>query len=446
MNFKEVEKLMYEDEEFLEWLPIIVEENWKAARPNEKLGFFAQLQRLVHKVNEIYPEQVAAVEMEPGVDQHIVLYDDCLYMDKLLFTRSISPYEIMANYFFELAIVDFFVLRNDKEFIETELGRKIVINADESLIGEWDNYFGRKNENFFVQPITRESSKIARGILYNLLKYMDSNYGMDKYIGSKVSNLMIGSFRDEKMDEETEKNFKEMAARSLKKLDERKELDALNEYLNNADYDNMSDDEFYALFNKKIIGVLELPTIGFLFKKFAQRELAGFEDLDKALANYGLGLDEEKGIYIDINELRIYVNSYQQAFYNFLISINNLKLSHGLVTEIDDKEFLEEAKLCYGYMLGLTDGKGHMECDYLPSAFTYYEYRNKMVDIYYNKINDAIKKSKFYSDGSPCTYAGDFSKYEAYLKFAFDKSYDEVKKEQFEKLEKDFLAKNGGKR
>ena len=446
MNFKEVEKLMYEDEEFLEWLPILVEENWKAARPNEKLGFFAQLQRLVHKVNEIYPEEVAAVEMEPGVDQHIVLYDDCLYMDKMLFTRSISPYEIIANYFFELAIVDFFVLRNDEEFVKTELGRKIVINADESLIGEWDNYFGRKNENFYVQPITRESSKITRGILYNLLKYMDANYGMDKYIGSKVSNLMIGSFRDDKMDEETEKNFKEMEARSLKKPEEKKALDELKEYLNNADYENMSDEEFYGLFNKKIIGLLEFETVGFLVKKLAMRELKGHEKMNEILSNYGMGIEEDNGLYVDINNLRIYVNSYQQALHNFLISLCNLKLSEDRVTEIDDKEFLEEAKLCYGYMLGLTDGKGHMECDYLPSAFTYYEYRNKMCDIYYNKINEAIKKSKFYSDGSPCLYSGDFSKYEAYLQFAFGKSYDEVKKEQFEKLEKDFLAKNGGKR
>lgn len=441
MDFSKLEKLMYEDEEFLEWLEILVEENWKASTPKERLGFFTKLEELINKVDETYPLEVIATEMDPQEDQSIIFYEDCVYMDKRLVTRKISPYEIITNYFFELAIVNYVILSANEEFAKTELGKKICLNLDTSLLGEWTNYFGRRNENFFVQPLIRESAKIARKMTYNLLKYMDENYGMDKYIGNKISNLMIGSFRDEKMEEETNKNLLEMTERSSKKEQEKENLMKLQKYLENVNWDELSDDEFYALFNDKILNVLEIDAVGGLFSKYVQRELKGFEKLKDVLGNYALGEDKENGLYIDINNLRIFVKNYSQAFDNLIVSLNNIKLAEGLDTGIEDEEFLKNARVCYEYIIEIMNEESQFECDYLPNAFSYYEYKNMMVIKSYNRIKEAIKKSDIFKDGKPCMSNGDFSKYEAYLAFTFGKTYDEVKKEQFEKLEKDFKSR-----
>ena len=438
MDFSKLEKLMYEDEEFLEWLEILVEENWKAATPRERMGFFTQLERLVNKVDETFPLDIIAVELDPQEDQNIIFYDDSVYMDKRLVTRKINPYEIITNYFFELAIVNYVMLSTNEEFAKTELGKKICLNLDSSLLGDWTNYFDRRSENFFVQPLIRESSNIARRLAYNLLKYMDENYGMDKYIGSKISNLMISSFRNQKMQEDTDKNFLEMEARSLKKVQEKEDLIKLQKYLENVKWDELSDDEFYALYNEKILNVLETEAVGGLFSKYVQRELKGFSKIKDVLGNYALGEDEENGLYIDINNLRIFVKNYSQAFDNLIISLNNIKLAEGLDTGIDDEEFLNNARTCYEYIIEVMNDSAQFECDYLANAFSYYEYKNMMIAKSYNKIKEAIKKSDMFKDGKPCMSNADFSKYEAYLNFTFSKTYEEVKKEQFEKLEKQY--------
>ena len=40
MDFKDVEKRMYRDEEFLKYLPLLKEEYWKKASPNKRVKIF----------------------------------------------------------------------------------------------------------------------------------------------------------------------------------------------------------------------------------------------------------------------------------------------------------------------------------------------------------------------------------------------------------------------
>ena len=124
--------------------------------------------------------------------------------------------------------------------------------------------------------------------------------------------------------------------------------------------------------------------------------------------------------------------------------MGNIKLREGLVTDIDDKKFLDEAKLCYEYMEELQSEERNVEVEYLANALVYYDYRSMVIDSYYKKIEKAIKNSKFYNKGLPAIDKADFSKYEAFLDFAYNKTYDEVKKEQFASLENRYNKKIGG--
>ena len=159
-----------------------------------------------------------------------------------------------------------------------------------------------------------------------------------------------------------------------------------------------------------------------------------------------VGCHEEYGYFISLGGSLIMVENYNQAFLNLVIYVANIKLKEGMVKEISDQKFLDEAKLCYEYMKALQNDDGTVELEYLQNALSYYDFRNFMVDDCYKKIEKAIKNNKFYNGGSPALAKGDFSKYEAYLDFAYGKTFDEVKKLQFASLEDRYNKKIGGQR
>lgn len=444
MKFSDVEKRMYEDEEFLKYLPLLKEEYWKKATPIKKMKFLEELQRIINEVEPELPADVDFGEFPAGELQNVIVTEDCILVNEELLKKRYSPYDVFTNYIFEVAIVSNFARIDDEEFLSTELGKRIQVNSQESILKDWDNYLPRTNDDFFYQPVTWESTRIANSMVYNLLKYMHKKYGMDGYIGAKVTGLMLSSFDTSKNDKKLNEVYEKMVKNSNKYEEERDRIENLFDYLNEQDLMEISDEEFFSLFNAKLMNIYEDQTVAYLFGTFIRRELKGFKELDTVLEEMMVGVHEEYGHFVALGGTFIIVNDYNQAFHNLVIYIGNIKLREGLVTNITDKKFLDDAKLCYEYMKELQNEDGTLELDYLANALSYYDYRNIVLDDYYKKIEKGIKNNRFYNGGRPSLDRGDFSKYEAYLDFAFGKTYEEVKKEQFASLEERYSRKIGG--
>ena len=444
MDFEKVEKAMYKDEEFIKFLPLLKEEYWKKATPKQRLKFFEELQRVIHGQEELFPVKVTPVEWDDAYMQSVIMTEDEVLMDERLLKKTFNPYSLFSNYIFELQLVNNIMLAENEEFIKTEKGRRININVQESMLGDWDNFYDRRTEEFYYQPIVRDSVKVSTSMTYRLLKYMNKKYGMDRFVGEKVSGLMLSSFQDYKEDERVEKNFKVMEENAIKGIEEKKKLDSFFDSMNDADLSLLSDEEFFGFFNEKILNICNEETLCYLFGQFTERMLRGYKDLDKVIESIIVGESEEYGKFIQFGDNLIGIQSFKDAFYNLFIYICNLKLYHNLCTEIPDKKFLDDAKLCYEYINELKDDDGCVTCNYLSNAYSYYEYRNKMIDIYYKKFAQAISKNKYYNEGNPYLYRADFSRYEAYLNFAFNMDFETVKKLQFDELETAYSKKIGG--
>lgn len=447
MKFSEVEKRMYEDEEFLKYLPILQEQYWKKASPTKRLKIFEELQRIINEVEPNMPRDVFVEEFPVGELQNIMVTDDAILINKDVLKKCLNPYDIFTNYIFEVDIVNKFAMADyDEEFLKTEEGYKIAINSLESILKDWDNYLPRTTDDFFYQPVTWSAKDTSNSMVYNLLKYMHKNYGMDAYIGAKVTGLMLSSFDSKESKEKLEEVFKKMKYNASKYNKEKDNIDRLFAYLNECNLMELGDDEFYSLFNSKLINVYEDETIAYLFGTYIKRELGNYEEIETILDELMVGFHEEHGYFISLGGTFILVENYNKAFLNLVIYVANVKLREGLVSEITDKKFLNEAKLCYEYMTELQNDDGTVELEYLQNALTYYDYRNFVVDNCYKKIEKAIKNNKFYNGGRPALDKGDFSKYEAYLDFAYGKTFDEVKRIQFASLEDRYNKKIGGKR
>lgn len=447
MKFSEVEKRMYEDEEFLKYLPLLQEQYWKKASPTKKMKFFEELQRVIAEVEPNMPRDVFAEEFPVGELQNIMVTENAILINKEILKKNINPYDVFTNYIFEIDIVNKFAMAEfDEEFLNTEEGRRIAINSKESILKDWDNYLPRTTDDFFYQPVTWSAKDTANSMVYNLLKYMHKNYGMDGYIGAKVTGLMLSSFESKDSKEKLEEVFKKMEINASKCDAEEDNIDKLFAYLNTGNLMEVSDDEFYFLFNSKLINIYEDSTIAYLFGLFIKRELANFKEMEAVLEDLMVGLHEEYGYFICLGGSFILVENYNQAFSNLVVYVSNIKLREGLVSEITDDKLLSEAKLCYEYMTELQNEDGTVELEYLQNALTYYDYRNFMVNNYYKKIEKAIKNNRFYNGGRPALNKGDFSRYEAYLDFAYGKTFEEVKRIQFASLEDRYNKKIGGKR
>lgn len=445
MDFKDVEKAMYNDEEFLKYLPLLQKEYWKKAPPGKRIKIFDELQRIIHSLDETFPVDVEIFEKQPNDDQNIIIATDAVLIEEDLLNKTINPYLLIELYIFEIELINNWNRVEDEEFIKTEEGKRIAINGAESITGDWDNYFPRKHTEFFIQPVTWESTKVAKNFTYNLMKYMHKKYGMDDYIGAALSDLMIGSFKISKMEERVEQNYKEMEERVTNSKDDPEKLNQYFNYMNSLDYENISDDEFFSLFNKKLMERYNEETLCFLMAVFIKRELKGCEDLNLLLKEVAIGECEDDKKFLFIGGQPIIGEDYQEVFTGLVTFVSTLKLLDNLCTEISDKQFLDEARQCYEYMNELSDEKGELYLPYSENATSYNEYKMLMIEHYYNKMKKGIESGKYYNKGIPFMNYAIPSKCEAYLSFAFDKSFDEIKKIQLDSFEEQY-KKIGGRR
>ena len=87
MDFKDVEKRMYEDEEFLKYLPLFKEEYWKKASSLKKLKIFEELQRIISELNPCLPNDVDYGEFPPNEHQNIIVTEDCVIINEELLKK-----------------------------------------------------------------------------------------------------------------------------------------------------------------------------------------------------------------------------------------------------------------------------------------------------------------------------------------------------------------------
>lgn len=444
MDFKDVEKRMYQDEEFMKYLPLLKEEYWKKASPKKRIKILTELQRIINSVEPLFPLEIEACEFDSREHQNVIVTEEKILVNEELLNKTHNPYNVITNYLFELSIVNNLAMVGDAEFLKTELGRKMEINSQQSVTGLEENFLPRTSEKFFYQPITMEAERVANDIIFKLLQYMHRNYGMDKYIGEKVTGLMLNSFEMEKRKKKIDETFKEMEANSKRFLEEEQKMNEFFDYLDEVDFEKVSDEEFFSYFNTKVMNVCNAETICYLFGKMLERELKDCKHLDDILNEFTVGEHEEYGKFIYLGSAVVLVRNYSEAFFNLITYISNVKLRENLCTEISDKKFLDDAKLCYEYIIELQDEECCIAVPYLENALSYYEYKNIMIENYYEKIYKAIKSSKYFNDALPYMPRGDFSKYEAFLAFTFGKSFEQVKKEQFDYLEREVSKKFGG--
>lgn len=447
MDFKSVEKAMYEDKEFLKYLPLLQEKYWKKASPKKRMKFFEELQRIINSQDDYFPSEVDMFERREEDEQTVIVTEDAVIIDEQALKKTINPYAIIETYVFEVELMNNWnLVEEDEQFVKTPKGKRIFVNGCDSITKEWSNYYSRSNPEFFAQPVTWESTKVALEFTYNLMKYMHKNYGMDSYLGGNLADSMLGSFRYEKMEKRVDENYRNMLERAKGMDAELAKLNSFFEYVNNLDYENITDKEFFGLFNQKVMNIMDEDTLCYLFSTFIRRELKGYEKLDDILSSIMIGESEEYGKFISMgNSIRI-VNGYKDAFTNIAIFVANTKLSEGLCHEIEDKKFLEEANECYKYFLELMDENSEITLEYVESATSYHEYKCLMLKHYYDKIREGIKESKFYNEGIPYLNLPIYSKEEAFLSFAFNKTFDEVKNLQQEALKQQYNQKVGGKR
>jgi hypothetical protein len=447
MEFKDVERIMYQDEEFLKYLPLLQPEYWKKAKPNKRLKIFKELQRIINSVEPRFSPNVEIIEFSDDELSNVLVAEKAILVNEALFRNTCNPYDIITNYIFELEIINNFTKATEnEEFASTEKGRKIAINSQASIIGEWENYWPRTHKEFFYQPVTWESAKVAKAFTYNLMKYMHKNYYLDEFIASKLAGLMISSFNDEKSEEKVLENFKLMEEKAALYDGEKATIEAYYSEMSEMDLLTISDEVFFGFFNRRIMNATNDETVWYLIHCFIARELKGYSELESVLEGFDFGYDEQYGKCLCLDGKAIFVRNYQEAFENVVIFVSNVKLKEGLCTEINDKKLLEDAKQCYEYLIELQDESGAVEVEYLDTALNYYDYRNLMLGYYYNKIKEAIPHSKYYKEGIPFLPEGDFSKYDAYLSFAWDKTFEEVKQLQQASLKRRCDEKKGGRR
>ena len=446
MELNKIIKEFLESEEFAVYAPILKEENWKKATPKKRLKFLNAINDKVCEYIEEFPNKVKMGEFEPNALQTFVILEDMVVVNEEALNNTCNPYNILCQYFFEVAFVYYAAKTSDEEFVKTEKGRRMEINTLESMTGEWDNLLPRYNEEFLYQPITFDSWHVSNKIAYRLMQHMHKTYGMDKYIGDTLTSLMLSSFDEQKRRERVEKNFKVMEENARKCAEEQEKLDAYFDYMNELDFDSISDEEFYGFFNSKILSISNEDTLQFLFMKFIERELKDCEGVEEILNNFAIGEHEEYGKFIYIKGKAIIVESFQDAFFNVVLFVSNVKLAENKCPEFKDEKLLEDAKLCYDYLIELQDEGGAVEVKYLENALSYYDYRSFMINYYYEKIKEAIKNNKYYNEGKPYLTRVIDSKYEAYLDFAYGKTFEEVRQEQFVDLQEQYYKKIGGKR
>jgi len=444
MNLKEIEKAIYNNEEMMFYMEILKKDNWNKAKPSKRFEFFKKLHEVVASSCEDVPSKFGATDFtELDLKQDVVVGEKGVVINKKCFSRQHNPYKIIYCYIFELFLIDNIRKAEEEDAADNKEKRKLFINNACSIFDNWDNYYDRKSKEFLYQPLTSESNKISLEFVYNLLKYMHKNYGMDDYIGKELADMMVDGFRKEKVQERVEKNYKKMEEKYKLYDEEIEKQDSLFKFLDDhPNFEGLEDNDFFFLLNTKLVEAYSIEFRAALYKEFVRRILKNEEKVNEFNASFTLGIIDDEDLAVVFGEDVIPTNIYNELNLIF-IKLLYYKISNGILDEIKDDDFKLEAMECLEYMEELKDEDGEITCRYLGNAFAYVECKNYLLNYWYDLIEQSIKNNKIFNYGKPLLPSANFSKFDAYLKFAFDKDYEEVRKEQFSSLKEEYFEKKG---
>lgn len=445
VRIQDLEKALYDNEEFMEKLSMLQQKNWDKAKPEERLAFFGIIQKQFSALNPKFSQTVAVADLD-GFGQRVLFGTKNAVFEEELFKNKINPYSILFSYIFEIVLDNYLLDLQNNDFSNEDVDAKFVINfSDSNFTDSWSNYYDRKSEKFYYQPITYKAYDRSKEFLYRLLQYMNNNYGMDDYIGSEISSFMLESFAASKKKKKVEENYKIMEE-NYKLLDEEADsIESLFDYVDSIDdFSKLTDDEFYFLFNIKLMDKFDAESRLLLYKEFISRALKDFGDLETLLNDLDL-CDTDEGSLLCVNDEQIptRVESELGLVMELILSI---KFKENILFEIESEEAKKEIVECYKCCLEIMDESGAVNLPYLANALPHIEAKNYIVNYYYNKIQNSINNNDIFKGGYPLLINGDFSKYDAYLEYMFNKNYEEVRKLQFEQIKKDYEIKKGGRR
>ena len=445
MRIQDLEKALYNNEEFMRKLSILQQKNWDSAKPEERLAFFGIIQKQFAALNPKYSETVAICDLE-GFGQKVLLGPQNAVFEEDLFKNKINPYSIMFSYIFEIVLDNYLMDLENNDFSNKDIDERFIINySDSNFSDSWNNYYDRLNEKFYYQPITDKAYDRTKDFLYRLLQYMNNNYGMDDYIGEEVSAFMLESFAASKKKKKVEDNYKIMEKNYKSLDDEADALEKLFEFIDNVeDFSELSDDDFYFFFNVKLIDKF-LPELRLaLYKEFVSRALKDFEDLEVLLDDLDLR-NTDDGSVLCVNGAEM-PTTIDHEFALIMELVMSVKFKTGILPEIENEEEKNEIIECYRYCYEIMDENGCVTLNYLANALPHIEAKNYLINYYHNKIMHSIENNNIFKGGYPLIVKGNFSKYDAYLEYMFNKNYEEVRKLQFEKVKKEYEIKKGGRR
>lgn len=445
MTIEKFEKKLY-SEEFIDYLQMFKEDNWKNAKRSKKIEFFEKLYNLFLEVDETLPKKFESCDFEALEikGQCFCMTDEAFLIDPRFFNKESSPYSLFYMLIFEVALLKRY--NSNYENMETnEEEKRMYINTTMSYFDDWCNLYNRTDKEYYYQPITFYSGNDAEKVAYRLLKYMYKTYGMDNALGNYMSALMLKEFDHKEEERRVEENYKVMEDRFNTLIPKEREMnekiiDWLEE--NISKLDQLDDQEFFGMLNNKFLFCCIETDKYYICKEFFKRTLKGWDGLDELMKNFCLADSEMgRGIYIDG---KMYFCEWDNYPTTLLTVALEYKYKHNLFFEIDDEEFIKEALECNKYFNGVGENIEYYE--YADNAYAVNELSSKVFDYYHNLIVDGIRNSKLLNYGYPLISKNIFSKKETFLKYAYGKNYEEVRKEQFDSLKKEYEAKNGVKR
>lgn len=441
MTIEKFEEKLY-SEEFIDFLQMFREKNWKESKRTKRIEFLEKLYNLFVEVDETLPKKFEACDFEK-LDirgQCFCMTDEAFLVDPRFFNKESSPYALFYMLIFEVAL--FKKYNSNFENMETdEEEKRNYINTTMSYFADWCNLFARTDKEYYHQPITFYSERDAEKVVYRLLKYIHKTYGMDNELGNYMSALMLKEFNHEQEEKRVEENYKVMEDRFNRLIPKEREInekiiDWLEE--NISKLDQLDDKEFFGLLNNKFLFCCIESDKYYICKEFFKRTLKGWDGLDALMENFCLADSEMgRGIFIDGKMYFCEWDDYPAALLNVALEY---KYKHNLFFEVDDEKLIKEAIECSKYLSGI-DKVDYYE--YSDNAYASNELSYKVFEYYNNLIEKGIKDSKLLNYGFPLIGMSVFSKKELFLSYAYNKSYEEVKKEQFDSLKKQYEAKNG---
>ena len=441
MDIEKVESIIHEDD-FSNRLQILQLSKWDKATNKEKLDFFGAF---LKKISGVYNEcgnKLVVKKINDFNDSKFSFDKDVVYVSPEICNDDNNPYYIINSFMFELC---FYIrsVNSNKYDINDKKSLAIFVNMTRSNFGEWDNFIGRDNIEFMNQPISYYSFIDAYKFIYDLVCYMNQKYGMDQFISNVLSDYInLNGILDD-MRDKANSNYKKMLVNFGYIEDENKMFDRIDNFLDDVIYnlDDINDNVFYSMINNRVLYCCREEDKERVYKQLAKRMLKNHSRVGEIVDSIKV---EEEGDFELVTYGQNTVKCSMGEGINFVFSMCITdKIGEGIVDEVNDYALIEKAKECHNIFAKI-DKINYYE--YSSSAYYSMELGNKIGGYYYDLMTECINNSEIFK-GSKCgVYHYPFSENEAYLQYAYDKSYDEVKNEQFDNLKAQYAKMTGGRR